>query len=157
MVKRMAFFSWLAVTIATFIGLFFAGHFGLLSSIWHKDLSYMSSVIGALVICTIAYLGCLSWMVPDKWFHGHHEICRLLEDQANWGLVAADISPALGLCGTIFGLSQQAAALREGGDVLGMLGTSLFSTLAGVAGFAIIILQTHLLESSLRRARRNAA
>lgn len=156
--RRQAFLSWLAVSIAFGIAAFFAGYFGLLSRIWVADLSHMSSVVAALTVATALYIGVLCWSVPDgEWFHGFHERMRSLEDQTAWCETAAELAPALGLIGTIFGLAEQARALRDGGDVLGLLGTALFSTLAGICGFAIITVLSHVLSSSLKRARRNAS
>jgi len=156
--RRAAFFQFLAVAVALSIAVFFAGWFGLLTRIWVSDLSHMSSVIAALTLATTIYIGVLCWFVPDgEWFHGFHERMRKLEDASEWCGTAADLSPALGLIGTIYGLAQQAIALREGGDVLALLGTALFSTMAGVTGFAVILVLSHTLNASLKRARRNAA
>lgn len=155
--RRQAFLSWLAVSIAFGIAAFFAGYFGLMARIWNSDLSHMSSVVAALTVATALYIGVLCWSVPDgDWFHGFHERMRSLEDQAEWCGTAADLAPALGLIGTIYGLAQQAMALRDGGDVLALLGTALYSTFAGVSGFAIILVLSHVLSASLKRARRNA-
>jgi flagellar motor component MotA len=99
----------------------------------------------------------LCWRVPDAGSHGDSlaEVLEI-EDAAEWGAIAADLCPAIRLAGTIYGLAQQAVALKEGGDVLALLGTALFSTLSGVTGFAIVVILSHVLNSALRRARRHA-
>src|SRR5581483_1296637 len=156
--RRAAFLQYLAVVVALAIAVFFAGWFGLLARVWSSDASHMSSVVAALTLATVIYIGVLTWHVPDgEWFHGFHERMRSLEDHQEWCGTAADLSPALGLIGTIFGLAEQAMALREGGDVLALLGTALFSTMSGVTGFAVILVLSHVLSSSLKRARRNAS
>ena len=155
--NKAAFLQWLSLTVALGIAAFFASYFGLIARIWRDDLSHMSSLIATLVVGTAAYIGWLSWRVPETGSRG----VRLsqvveIEDAAEWGGIAADLCPALGLAGTIYGLAQQAVALKQGGDVLALLGTALFSTLCGVTGFAIVLILSHMLNSSLRRARRNA-
>jgi predicted permease len=154
--RNAAFLQWLSVVVAMGIALFFAAYFGLVARIWRDDSSHMSSVIAALVVGTAAYIGWLCWRVPDACSRGARlaEVSEI-EDAAEWGGIAADLCPAIGLAGTIYGLAQQAVALKEGGDVLALLGTALFSTLSGVTGFAIVLILSHVLNSSLRRARRH--
>jgi hypothetical protein len=154
---KPAFLQWLSIVLAMGIAVFFAAYFGLVSRIWRDDSSHMSSVVAALVVGTAAYIGWLCWRIPDAEVgSGRLDKVSEIEDAAEWGGIAADLCPAIGLAGTIYGLAQQAAALREGGDVLALLGTALFSTLCGVTGFAIVLVLSHILSSSLRRARRNA-
>jgi predicted permease len=161
---KPAFLQWLSLIVAMGIATFFAVYFGLVARIWHDDASHMSSLVAALVVGTSGYIGYLCWRVPEYvgWSHDEDDVppgwLRLseLEDASEWGGVAADLSPAIGLAGTIYGLAQQAVALKEGGDVLALLGTALFSTLAGVTGFAVLLVLSHVLASSLRKARRAA-
>jgi hypothetical protein len=155
--RKPAFLQWLSVVVAMGIAVFFAGYFGLIARIWRDDTSHMSSVVAALVVGTAAYIGWLCWRIPDASYRSRSlaEISEI-EDAAEWGGIAADLCPAIGLAGTIYGLAQQAVALKEGGDVLALLGTALFSTLCGVTGFAIVLVLSHILNASLRRARRNA-
>lgn len=163
--RKPAFLQWLALMVALGIATFYAGHFGLLSRIWLGDASHMSAAVAALVLGTAGYIGYMCWIVPEKWERGedieYGRISRFkrglseIEDHAEWCPVAETLSPALGLVGTIMGLEQQALALREGGDVLGLLGTALYSTFAGVVGLAIIVLLSHVLSSALRKARRH--
>ena len=160
---KPAFLQWLSVVVAMGIATFFAAYFGLLGRVWHDDVSHMSSLVAALVVGTAAYIGYLCWRVPERVPTDDFDYVRLfsatvgaVEDASEWNGIAADLCPAIGLAGTIYGLAQQAAALKEGGDVLALLGTALFSTLCGVTGFAIVLILSHILNSSLRRARRNA-
>jgi threonine/homoserine/homoserine lactone efflux protein len=164
--RKPAFLQWLSLIVAMGIATFFAVYFGLVARIWHDDASHMSSLVAALVVCTAIYIGWLCWRVPeyvgpfrdeshDDTLAGWRRLSEL-EDASEWGGVAADLSPAIGLAGTIYGLAQQAVALKEGGDVLALLGTALFSTLAGVTGFALLLVLSHVLSSSLRKARRAA-
>lgn len=164
--RKPAFLQWLSLIVAMGIAVFFAYYFGIVARIWHDDASHMSSLVAALVAGTAAYIGWLCWRVPeglrstdyattDETPPGWRRLLEI-EDASEWGGTAADLAPALGLIGTVFGLSQQATALKEGGDVLALLGTALFSTLTGVAGFAVIVVLSHVLTSALRRARRYA-
>lgn len=160
--RKPAFLQWLALIVAMGIATFFCGWFGLLTRIWRDDSSHMSSVVAALVIGTAAYIGYLCWRVPerttvdlDEFVDIYYERLAWIEDGAEWCPVAETLSPAIGLVGTIFGLEQQAVALREGGDVLGLLGTALYSTLAGVTGLAVVVVLSYVLASALRGARRH--
>ena len=155
--RKAAFVQWLSVVAAMGIAVFFAAHFGLVGRIWRDDSSHLSSVVAALVIGTAAYIGWLCWRIPEAGASsgGVSDVLEI-EEAAEWGPVAADLCPAIGLAGTIYGLAQQALVLKEGGDVLPLLGTALFSTLCGVTGFAIVVILSHVLNSSLRRARRHA-
>jgi hypothetical protein len=154
--RKVAFLQWLSIVIAMGIAVFFAAYFGLVERIWRDDSSHLSSVVAALVVGTAAYIGWLCWRIPDAGSRSHSiaEISEI-EDAAEWNGIAADLCPAIGLAGTIYGLAQQAVALKEGGDVLALLGTALFSTLSGVTGFTIVLILSHVLNSSLRRARRD--
>lgn len=155
--RKPAFLQWLSLIVAMGIATFFAAHFGLLARIWNDDTSHMSSLVAALVVGTAVYIGWLCWRVPDDVSDDLSFFDKLgeIEDAAEWPGVACDLCPAIGLAGTVYGLAQQAVALKEGGDVLALLGTALFSTLAGVSGFAVVLVLSHVLQSSLRRARRN--
>ena len=164
--RKPAFLQWLSLIVAMGIATFFAVYFGLVARIWHDDASHMSSLVAALVIGTAIYIGWLCWRVPeglrstdqydtDYTPPGWRRLLEI-EDGAEWNGVAADLCPAIGLGGTIYGLAQQALALKEGGDVLALLGTALFSTLSGITGFAVVVVLSHVLQSALRRARRNA-
>lgn len=162
--RKAAFIQWLALAVAMGIAAYFAAYFGLLSRVWRDDASHMSSLVAALVVGTAIYIGWLCWRVPEmdpdpdafsaRTASKLHRILEI-EHAAEWAGVAADLSPALGLAGTIWGLAQQAVALKAGGDVLALLGTALFSTLAGVSGFAIVLVLSHVLNASLRKARRS--
>lgn len=152
--RKPAFLQWLSLVVAMGIATFFAAWFGLLARIWRDDSSHMSSLVAALVVGTAIYIGYLCWRVPEDGWRDPDTLLEI-EHNAEWGGVAADLSPALGLAGTVFGLSQQATALRDGGDVLGLLGTALYSTLAGVTGFAVVLVLSHVLAAALRKARRH--
>ena len=154
--RKPAFLQWLSIVVAIGITIF-ATYFGLVARIWRDNSSHMSSLIAALVVGTAAYIGWLCWRIPDDGLRGGRlDKVVEIEDASEWGGIAADLCPAIGLAGTIYGLAQQAVALKEGGDVLALLGTALFSTLCGVTGFAIVLILSHILNSSLRRVRRNA-
>lgn len=154
--RKPAFLQWLSLVVAMGIATFYAVHFGLIARIWRDDTSHASSLVAALVFGTAIYIGVLCWRVPEGvWCLADRDRVSELEHAAEWNGVAADLSPALGLAGTVWGLAQQSEALKgEGGDVLALLGTALFSTLAGVTGFAVVLVLSHVLNASLRRARR---
>lgn len=155
MPRRAAFLQWLAIMIGLSIAAFYAGYCGLIDRIWKNDLSHMSVVIAAVAVGSALYIGMLCWKVPDNFQHADGRL-SYLEDGSEWGGFAANVCPMLGLFGTVYGISLQTAALKEGGDVLSLLSTALFTTMCGVLACAAIGLLNFVLQAALRRGRRGA-
>lgn len=122
---------------------FFAYRWGVFQTIWANDASYMTSAIATLVVGTMIWLGWQAWRVDAS----------SLEPSSDFGQEAQLLAPALGMLGTVIGLSMQAKALVAGAAGLGALSTSLFTTGTGIAAFILIKVLTMNLEAGIRRAR----
>jgi hypothetical protein len=120
----------------------FAYAYGIPQLIWASDQSYMTSAIAALVVGAAIWLGWQAWLADSGFAN------------SDFGQEAQLLAPALGMLGTVIGLSMQAKALVAGAAGLGALSTSLFTTGAGIAGFIIIKVMTLNLEVGIRRAGR---
>ena len=127
------------VFIASFA---FAWAYGIPQLIWASDQSYMTSAIAALIVGTAVWLGRQAWLADSG------------SANSDFGQEAQLLAPALGMLGTVIGLSMQAKALVAGAAGLGALSTSLFTTGAGILGFIIIKLMTMNLEAGLKRSSR---
>ena len=126
-----------------------AAQVGVFHTIWDNDLSMMTSVIGALLVGTAAYLGRQAWMVGSKCgdqdaFYGGPD--------ASWGHLAERLCVMAGFVGTAIGLSLQAKSLAAGSTSFSALATSLFTTACGGVAAALIAIMTFNLEAGIRRA-----
>lgn len=137
----------------------FLWHYGVPQLIFANDQSYMTSAIAALVIGSAVWIGyqailadywphdaAISRSVPDSWYK--------TDPSSDFGQEAQLLAPALGMLGTVIGLSMQAKALVAGAAGLGALSTSLFTTGAGILGFIVLKILTLNLESGIKRAGR---
>ena len=135
----------------------FAHAYGIPQLIWASDASYMTSAIAALVVGAAVWLGWQAWLsdtpeidmenggfVPGSWYK--------TKATSDFGQEAQLLAPALGMLGTVIGLSLQAKALVAGAAGLGALSTSLFCTGAGIAGFIVLKVLTLNLEAGIKRA-----
>src|SRR6185312_8132554 len=148
------------------LGVFsFAWRYGVPQLIWASDASYMTSAIAALVVGTAIWLGWQAWHVdspspaqifglrPSIWKEGAPMRGGPLPN-ADFGQEAQLLAPALGMLGTVIGLSMQAKALVAGAASLGALSTALFTTGVGIAGFIVLKVLTLNLEAGIKRAGR---
>src|SRR6185437_439311 len=140
------------------LGVFsFAWRYGVPQLIWARDASYMTSVIAALVVGTAVWLGWQAWLLDAPMQYGPPDhVPHYPSDAANadFGQEAQLLAPALGMLGTVIGLSMQAKALVAGAASLGALSTSLFTTGVGIAGFIVLKVLTLNLEAGIKRAGR---
>lgn len=136
----------------------FAHAYGIPQLIWASDASYMTSAIAALVVGAAVWLGWQAWRLDSLGeyigldINSKHSF-RPLSANSDFGQEAQLLAPALGMLGTVIGLSMQAKALVAGAAGLGALSTSLFTTGAGIAGFIVLKILTLNLEAGIRRAR----
>lgn len=148
------FISWFCVTLAYSVMAFFGFYLGLFHNIWMIDISYMTSVIGAVFIATVAYLGFASWRLHQEQTQQMLHM-RLNQAKADVGIgrAAAYIVTLIGLLGTAIGLMSQVKAIThlditQASNISGFvsavgssLGTALYATCAGiVASIGILIL-----------------
>jgi|SRR6185312_10489574 len=142
------------------LGVFsFAWRYGVPQLIWASDASYMTSAIAALVVGTAGWLGWQAWEADSRYWQENKsqtdlELVASPYASSDFGQEAQLLTPALGMLGTVIGLSMQAKALVAGAASLGALSTSLFTTGVGIAGFIVLKVLTLNLEAGIRRAGR---
>lgn len=129
----------------------FGWAYGIPQFVYASDASMMTSAIAVLVAGSAAWLGWQAWRAEDRIVVNDRLVAAANSD---FGEEAQLLAPALGMLGTVIGLSMQAKALVAGAAGLGALSTSLFTTGAGIAGFIILKILTMNLEAGLKRAAR---
>lgn len=140
---RAAFLSWFVLVLAIAAGAFFATVNHVPQMVWAGDASHMTSVIAALFVGSVAWIGRQSWRVGSD-----------LAVDASFGHLSERLAVMLGLAGTTIGLSLQAKALMSGSASFGALSTSLYTTATGVVAAGLLAVLTHCLEVGIRRATR---
>jgi len=122
-----------------------------------------SVIIAALVVGTAVWLGWQAWLIDSEpvmhWVTMPQGYTKpvgmsLPKASADFGHEAQLLAPALGMLGTVIGLSMQAKALVAGAASLGALSTALFTTGVGIAGFIVLKVLTLNLEAGIKRAGR---
>ena len=143
--RRQTFLSHWIICLLCAGGFSFAWHYGVPQLIWaNGDAGWFGLAVGALVLSAMARLGWLAWWLDS----GASNV------DASDGHVAAILSPAIGMLGTIVGLSKVFAA---GGDTVAMIQqakTAFYSTGCGIVGMMVIMVLTHFLEAGIKRGAR---
>ena len=129
----------------------FAWGYGIPQLVYASDASMMTSAIAAMVVGSAAWLGWQAWLAEDRAVVNGRLVAAASSD---FGEEAQLLAPALGMLGTVIGLSMQAKALVAGAAGLGALSTSLFTTGAGIAGFIVLKVMTLNLEAGIKRVTR---
>ena len=150
--RRQTFLSHWIICLLCAGGFSFAWHYGVPQLIWaNGDAGYFGAAVGLLVLSAMGWLGWQAWNAErwDVFFRG-----RRPPVTADFGHLASVLSPAIGMLGTIVGLSKVFAA---GGDTIAMIQkaqTAFFSTGCGIVGMIVIMVMTHSLEAGIKRAGR---
>jgi hypothetical protein len=66
MTDKRCFLQWFVLLLSYGTAAFFAAYYGLLQSIWRTDVTYMTSVIGAIFVAAALYIGFESWRFESK-------------------------------------------------------------------------------------------
>jgi hypothetical protein len=149
MKQHAPFLRWLLIVVPITIAAFFAFHLGFFHEMWEKDQSYIGFSIFAIFAAASGWIGRLTYKESGKglelgWFLSRHFL-------------------TLGMAGTVIGMIMIFSGGFEnfsGGDAGSVqrlilklsngLGTALYTTLAGLASFALLQAQllnlTHTLE-----------
>lgn len=152
---RLCFLSHIVICSACAALAYFAWQSGALIMVWQTDASMMTSVIAVLFLVTAGWLGWQAWLADEPpQIDGEDWDSLKSRANADFGHLAALLSPALGMLGTAIGLSLQAKALVNGAASFGALSTALFTTACGIAGFILISVLVFNVEAGVRRAGR---
>lgn len=149
--RRRTFLSHWIICLVCAGGFWFAWAYGIPQLVYASDASMMTSAVAALVGGSAGWLGWQAWRAEDRTVVNGRLVAAANSD---FGEEAQLLAPALGMLGTVIGLSMQAKALVAGAAGLGALSTSLFTTGAGIAGFIVLKVLTMNLEVGIKRAAR---
>jgi hypothetical protein len=157
-VPRLTFLSHFVLCLACTGLAFFAWANGVPQMIWANDMSMMTSVIGALLVGSSAWLGWQTWRVGEPMSNnagwtGAPTFLPFLPS-SDYGHLAERLCVMAGFVGTAIGLSLQAKSLAGGATSFTALATSLFTTASGGTAAALIAIMTFNLEAGVRRALR---
>jgi hypothetical protein len=158
MVPGVAFLSHFVICLAVAAAAFFAWQNGVPQQIWATDLSHVTNGIAALFVFGAVYLGWQAWKLDEI-------AGRLAYQEARAQAIAAQVDvafghmlemlfPALGMLGTVAGLSMQAKNLVSGPASFLALSTGLYSTGCGIVAMVLTMLFVFNLGAGIRRAGR---
>ena len=135
--KRRAFTAWWVISLICAGGLSFATVYGIPQKIWHSEARWMSCVIAAWFVFSVARIGLLAWRSDTG------------PVDTRFGPVAYEMSVILGVLGMAIGLSWQGQSIAVNGTaIFGAWAIQLYSTILGVGCGAILYLMSHMLEGS---------
>ncbi len=153
---RLTFLSHFVLFLAYSGIAFFAWANGVPQTIWTNDVSMMTSVIAALFVGSVIWLGREAWRV-DEPTANHRERSNaqafIFVPSSDYGHLAERLCVMAGFVGTAIGLSLQARSLAGGATSFTALATSLFTTASGGTAAALIAIMTFNLEAGTRRAK----
>jgi len=64
--KYKSFYIWWVVVLLLLTGTFWVGHEGYILDIWAKDVTYLTSVMSAMLVYSMAVLGIAAWKISTK-------------------------------------------------------------------------------------------
>ena len=145
---RRTFLSHFVLSLAIAAATFFAWQSGILLQGCNEPVvRYVGLTLGALFISGVVWLGWQAWHV-DSWSALDAEWA-----DASYGDLLILISPAIGLVGTVSGLSVvfgnlgNQAALATGGS------TAFYSARFGIVAMILMAVLSYSLEAGIKRAR----
>jgi hypothetical protein len=157
MTEKRCFMQFFVIALSFAVVAFFSGYYGILTKIWQTDVTYMTSVIAAVFVASVLYLGFASWRFDERPRIGLAVItkdsARAIAD-TGIGKGAAYIVTLIGLLGTVIGLSlqlqimagiqvgNQASMMKAFALVASALGTAFYATGCGIAASIGIYLVT---------------
>jgi MotA/TolQ/ExbB proton channel family len=148
MIQRSTFTAHFVLCLAFSAGAFFAYQAGIPQMVAANDVArYFGAAIGLLFVWTAVWLGWQAWRTDDAdaYVEG--------KGNASFGHLVELLCPAIGMLGTVVGLSL---AFKDAGSPEMFKGatTAFYSTGAGITAMILVMLMTASLEAGIRRARR---
>ena len=151
---RRTFLSHFVLCLACACGGFFAWKSGvLLQGCGDPVVQWVGATIGALFISGVVWLGWQAWRADDPPMVVMGRRLATAGADSSYGDLLILISPAIGMVGTVSGLSVvfghlgDQAALAAGGS------TAFFSARFGIVAMILMAAISHSLEVGIRRAR----
>lgn len=164
MPNRLTFLSHFCISLAIAAGAFFAWRAGIPQLVIANNVArWFGGAIGALFVWTAIWLGRQAWRVdtPEHyegdagWHRGTLPSARLIpvpHVDASFGHLVELVFPAIGMLGTVAGLSL---AFKDAGspEMLRGAATAFYSTGCGITAMILTMFLTASLEAGIRRAR----
>jgi len=162
MTDRRCFLQWFVLLLSYAAAAFFASYYGLLQAIWQTDVTYMTSVIGAVFVAAVLYIGFASWRYDHtqaRWAQGSPvaETQRTAGADSGLGRTASYVITLIGLLGTVIGLTLQMRSMAtiDVGNVSSLvsafklisssLGSAFYATGCGIVGsIGVIVMVANL-------------
>ena len=163
MAERRTFLSQFVIMLAIAAGAYFAWRAGIPQLVAANDVArWFGGAIGVLFVWTAVWLGWQAWRVdalpkvtwwmrPDG--RPTSSVNLITEPDAGFGHLMQLMFPAIGMLGTVVGLSL---AFRNAGTPEMMAGaaTAFYSTGCGIVAMILTMALTYSLESGIARTRR---
>lgn len=157
MTDRRCFLQWFVIALAYCAITLMAFDYGVPQSIFQTDTTYMTSVIAAIFVVAVLYLGYASWRY-DALLRIAPSMTRLRQNTADADIgiatKASYVVTLFGLLGTVMGLQHQVQAMAAVSPdnltpflttVSSALGTAFYATGCGiVASIGIIAMAANL-------------
>jgi hypothetical protein len=120
---------------------------------------WFGGAIGLLFVWTAVWLGWQAWRVEDnaaavyRWATTDEMASCPSQVDASFGKLVELLCPAIGMLGTVVGLSL---AFKDAGspEMFKGAATAFYSTGCGITAMILVMLMTASLEAGIRRARR---
>lgn len=101
---KRCFLQWFALALSYVVAAYFAFVHHIPQVVYNADATYMTSVIAAVFVAAVAYLGFASFRYSDR-------TPNLAGADSNLGHVAVYITTLLGIFGTVIGIGMQLKAM----------------------------------------------
>ena len=131
--SKRCFLQWFALTLSYVVAAYFAFVHHIPQTVFYADTTYMTSVIAAVFVAAVAYLGFASFRYSDH-------TPTIAGADSNLGHVAVYITTLLGIFGTVIGIAMQLKAMGAL-DMTNSQSVTTFMT-AFVAGMSTAVYST---------------
>ena len=152
--QRRTFLSHFVLSLAIAAAAFFAWQSGILLQGCNEPVvRYVGLTIGALFVSGVVWLGWQAWRADVPVRRQPFYVDEAASADASYGDLLILISPAIGLVGTVSGLSVvfgnlgNQAALATGGS------TAFYSARFGIVAMILMAVLSYSLEAGIKRAR----
>ena len=140
MMGRQTFLAHFIIVLACAGASFFAWQRGIPQLVWANDVAgWFGLAIGAVTISAMLWLGWQAWRIDHA--------------DASYGHLVSLLCPAIGMLGTVVGLSLSLSKVGDPVQMIASAHTAFYSTGAGIVGMIVVMLMTHSLEVGIKRAR----
>lgn len=136
---RRVFLSHFVICLVCAGASFFAWTKGVPQAVWGNDVAgWFGVAIGSLAISAAIWLGWQAWRVDGA--------------DASYGRLVELLCPAIGMLGTVVGLSQSLAKVGDPVQMIASAHTAFMSTGCGIVAMIVVMVMVHSLDAGIKRA-----